>query len=874
MQKYVVVDVETTGQSVPKGDRMIEIAIVVIENDQITQQYMQLINPEKPIPAFISQLTSIEDQDVVDQPIFEDIIETVEPLLEGAVFVAHNAPFDLSFLNGELIRAGKQKRTPYVIDTVELARILLPQAPSYKLNELAEYLQITHNNPHRALSDALVTADLLLLLKNKFQHLPQNVIQQILSLSSGFRSDWQIIHQEIDQYADRSDMETYRGFSMKKMAQTTPKEQVITEDFAAFAEDCYRYLAETNSDYEERPGQAEISNIVFDHFRMNQHALIEAETGLGKTIAYLIPMIYEALSFHHRVVVSTNNTNLQSQLLEQDMKKLGIPVRAAIIKGKNHYLSLQNFEQFYQDKSRSSYQDRMFKAMILVWLTETSTGDIDELQFSLHKQPALYQLVSQHQRLQPAWQGYCFYERTLAQADQASVIITNHALLAIDMLSEYDILPSYQKLVVDEAHQLEEVAANYLGASVSYVEITAFFHPLEKQTLQDIWLSESIETCKYELDLFFRQLFQYVQAKNKQGRMVSDIGRLKAVWDNQARIDYQDATKRVMLLLDQLVPFFDEETQQQLTAYKEVIRQLLLQETNESITWLEIDPQGAENAVYIQQEPFSVQEELQDYLFSQKESVILISATLTMNRSFSYMKAKLGLISSQVKEYVMDPYFDYKRNVQLLIPNNLPAFQYPKNEAFLYAINEAIVSIAVQSKGRLLVLFTSYDMLKKSYYILKEVEELQDYLLLGQGLTTGSRNRLIKQFQGFDQSILLGTNAYWQGVDIPGDDLSCLVIVKLPFQSPQDPIFQAKSAYLKSRGKNPFRELSLPQAVLQFKQGFGRLIRKHTDKGSVLVFDDRLITKRYGQSFIDSVPDIPVFYEPIEELIERISREG
>lgn len=193
MQKFVVIDVETTGQSVAKGgDRMIEIALVMIENNQITKQYNQLINPGKPIPPFISQLTSITDDDVITQPSFAEVVDDFMDFFEDAVLVAHNVPFDLTFLNGELSRIGKNKINPFVLDTVELSRILFPKAPSYKLNELAEFLLITHENPHRAISDALVTGDLLILLLNKIQALPKNVIEQLLTISSPLRTDFRL----------------------------------------------------------------------------------------------------------------------------------------------------------------------------------------------------------------------------------------------------------------------------------------------------------------------------------------------------------------------------------------------------------------------------------------------------------------------------------------------------------------------------------------------------------------------------------------------------------------------------------------------------------------------------------------------------------
>ncbi|MDX8046142.1 ATP-dependent DNA helicase DinG [Gracilibacillus sp. S3-1-1] len=877
MQKYVVIDVETTGQSASKGDRIIEIALVVIENNQIVKEYSQFVNPEKSIPPFITQLTSITDEDVESQPVFADIVSDFRELLTDAILVAHNISFDMTFLNEELERVGEEKIQPYVVDTVELSRILLPKAPSYKLNELAEYLNISHDNPHRAISDALVTADLLILLFNKLQSLPANVIDQLLMIAKPLRTDFAILCDQLTFQNRRQDLEQFKGLSIKKRVDDSTPDTEMDIDYSQFLEKMYGdtgTLSKAFSQYEKRDAQVMISEKIYDHFKMNKHMLIEAETGLGKTISYLIPAIYEALHDRNRVVISTTNTNLQSQLIDQDLQKLDIPVKVAIMKGKSHYLSLQNFEQFYHDPHYRSYQDTLLKAMILVWLTETTTGDLDEIQFPIEKHPIFYQIVVQNERISKEWKDYCFYHRMVHKAKNASIIVTNHSLLAIDMLAEKAILPEYNRLIIDEAHQLEHMATNYLGDSLSYFELTAFYHQLEKNNASYQPFQRQLDTVKFETDTVFRQLYQAVKVESKGQKSVTDIGRLKSVWKNEQR-EINDSIFRLLMMLQdlaKLLPNNELEEQHQIMEIKDLLRHLLIEENTEAVTWLEIDQQGAENAVFIQQEPFSVKETLQEHLFAKRESIILISATLTMNQSFQYMKERLGLDAAKTNELIVEEYFDYRNNAELLIPNDLPAIQYPNNDQFIYAVNESIISLAEQTGGRMLVLFTSYDMLRKSYYILKETDLLSEYRIIGQGVTTGSRNRLIKQFQAFDKSILLGTNAYWQGIDIPGNDLACLVIVKLPFQSPQDPVYLRKSEYVKQQGKNPFMELALPQAVLQFKQGFGRLMRKDTDRGMIFVFDDRIMTKKYGKTFIQSIPEIPVHYESMQQLLGRVSK--
>lgn len=240
-----------------------------------------------------------------------------------------------------------------------------------------------------------------------------------------------------------------------------------------------------------------------------------------------------------------------------------------------------------------------------------------------------------------------------------------------------------------------------------------------------------------------------------------------------------------------------------------------------------------------------------------------------MKNSFDYIQKRLGLITDRLITKKIASPFSYKNQVQLLVPNDFPDIKYGNIDDFIYATCEAILSLAEITEGRMLVLFTSYDMLKKSYTLLKETIDTGKYVLIGQGITSGSRSRLKKNFQTFDHAILLGTSSFWEGVDIPGDDLSCLVIVRLPFQPPNHPVFEAKSNLLKEAGKNAFMDLSLPNAVIKFKQGFGRLIRSSSDRGIVFICDARIIKTRYGKYFTDSIPDVPISFNSTQELLDK-----
>src|SRR5699024_6826408 len=286
---------------------------------------------------------------------------------------------------------------------------------------------------------------------------------------------------------------------------------------------------------------------------------------------------------------------------------------------------------------------------------------------------------------------FCFYHKVRKNAEKAQIIVTNHALLSIDMTSNVPILPDYERLIIDEAHQLVPIATHFLGESFSYVELVAILQQLVKKKTEHSISMSLLDELKYESDLLFRQLFQYVKLNNKDMKSITETGRLKAVWNPTNQTEIMDALDRVLLLMQQIGEVREQEKVEIDVLFDRLqnrLHFLLKEDHTKSVTWLEIEQYGAENAVFIRNEPFSIHQELSDYLIHKKKSIIFISATLTMNQSFTYIRNKLGLDKTLVDEYQIDDYFDYQENVQLKIPNNLPPIRYPNNDDFIYALNE------------------------------------------------------------------------------------------------------------------------------------------------------------------------------------------
>lgn len=928
MAKFVVVDLETTGHSPKKGDKIIEIGMVTIVDGVITDQYKSFVHPEQPIPSFISQLTGIQDADVQGAPLFDEIVEDVVSRLDGAYFVAHHVEFDLGFLDYAIREVTGHKLSMPVIDTVELARILMPQAPGYKLGQLAEFFNVSHKDPHRALADAYVTGEILLKLLHKAKGLPYETLSHLLQLEAKLKSDVsELLQGIVNEKAfslDHTEMDLFRGIAVRKQEEYEEVSHTSQESFAPFLENTFQqegYLHKHMDKYEDRKGQREMATTIYDAFQSQTHAMIEAETGTGKSLGYLIPALYEVMETGERVVVSTHTTQLQSQLIEKELpflqKALPFSFSSALLKGKQHYLSLKKFEHELFSPTSDNYDVALTKAMILVWLTETTTGDRDEIQLPSSGQIFWRKVSAEAEGYadpKSLWYRMSFYQQAKKRAQKADIIITNHSLLCTDIIRQNGLIASYKKIIVDEAHHLESSAAKHFGLRLDYVTIQYLVNEMGGNQNGD-WMynvlsaypelsmrldirkwDQYMQRIREEADELFRFIFSYVVKKHNAEITLNDVGRFqyryqKGQEDVTTWNTIEEMTHRVSFYMRDAIQFLHQckqyitmaETSNEATRWTEDItmymerletiinglQELLIEDQKHLVKWIELEAYGAKNAVFLYSEPIEVASMLSEHFFDKKESVILTSATLTMKDSFSFMLKRLGLPNEDTIQYKIPSPFQYDEQVQLLIPNDFPSVKYGEQEAFVHATCEAIYSLANVTEGRMLVLFTSYDMLKKTYYVMKDFMDQEEFMLIAQGISSGSRTRLKKNFQAFDKAILFGTSSFWEGVDIPGEDLTSLVIVRLPFQPPDHPVYEAKSQSLKESGKNAFMELSLPNAVLRFKQGFGRLIRSSSDRGIVFVCDDRIVRAKYGKYFLDSIPDMPVHFDSTTKLIKQ-----
>lgn len=926
-QKFVVIDLETTGNSPKKGDRIIQFGAVIIENGKITGQFASLVNPLQEIPVFIEELTGISDSMVKDAPLFAEIAPQISDMLQDAYFVAHNVLFDLSFLQEELLSAGCEGFYGPVLDTVEMARILYPTADSFKLTDLAARENLRHERPHQADSDAYVTAELLLIMLDALNSLPHVTLKELAKLSEGLKSDLHLIFDEaLNEKECRietlpADIEVFRGIALKKRTITKTEKRSI--DYPQSAEHKKCLLEKAFKDFESRQGQYEMMDLVHEAFTRDGHALIEAGTGVGKSLGYLIPAAIFSLNNNKPVIISTYTTQLQEQLLTNDVPKLAdmfeSGINVALIKGRSHYISMARFEQSLRELEEN-YDTALTKMQILVWLTETETGDFDELNLSsggmlfwnkIRNERSMF-LRTKH------WEEHDFYKRAIDKAKDADLLITNHSMLLADLVSGGGSLPEYEYAVLDEGHQFEKAAGKYFGKSLDFMAVrlllnqlgqydqTQLFYKIEtmlsktgttaesSKRLHTFEINQLITDLVYETDELFKMAGIYARKAKKSKPAGSKIHTsLAPDKNNRIWAALQATAERFYFLvkdLDQALGQRLEEagenakifTRDQQALLEEVVlvrsdlesirsttKALFMDAGSSYVRWIEADIRALQNSTTIFARPVHVADYLADQFFNKKRSVIVTSATLSVNYTFEFIKKELGLAAPVVERLIPSP-FSYETQVQLVVPDDLPEIKSVSNDEYVAAITEHIISIAEATRGRMLILFTSHEMLRKAYELIKESGLLEEFVLIAQGITAGSRTRLTRNFKRFDKAILFGTSSFWEGVDIPGEDLSCLIIVRLPFSPPDEPLTAAKCALIQENGGNPFTELSLPEAILRFKQGFGRLIRTSSDRGMIFIFDRRLLTTTYGKSFLSSIPDVAVKKGSINEIVELI----
>ena len=643
-------------------------------------------------------------------------------------------------------------------------------------------------------------------------------------------------------------------------------------------------IAQQLEEYEFRHEQLQMAHEVARAFTASDHLIVEAGTGVGKSFAYLVPAISIALKAEQKVVISTNTISLQEQLITKDIpflqRVLPRDFNVVLAKGRRNYLSRRRLKNLmnYERGLFDTHEEVAEVADIEEWVNLTVDGSRADLPWQPQSQVWNKVASDRDDCLGRNCETYdtCFYFNARREMHNADLLIVNHHLLFSDLAIRKDseesmsVLPDYDYLIIDEAHHLEATATNHASIDFSNTRVKwlldSLYNERNKEGLARRFDSSQLEsqvmTAREQANTLFKDICDVMQAEigseNGHNTLTPRIQKSNFV-RNVLDAPLTDIERTLKRLQEHAVTDDDE---QEITAHQRHCQRLrneldmiIRQSDPDYVYWAEISMRGRTPRILLNATPVNVNQILQDHLFCAKSSVVMTSATLSTNRNFAYFKKRVGI--GECRELLASSPFDFKRQVQIHIPRNMP---HPNSDRFVSAAIEKIIHYLKLTHGKAFVLFTSYKMMDEVYDVVApDLQEIGiDTFKQGGEL---SRTAMLQEFRENTNSVLFGTSSFWEGVDVRGESLSNVIITRLPFEVPTHPVMEARVKQIKEAGGNEFFEFSLPEAILRLKQGFGRLIRTQTDKGIVVILDPRIKTASYGKQFLGSLPDCEIVAE-------------
>jgi len=913
MTTFVAFDIETTGLD-SNLDAITEIGAVRFNERRVEDEWSTLVNPGRQIPEFITNLTGIDNAMVRGAPSFRDIAHEFEAFVGDAPVIGHNVRFDLGFVQ----KAGILKYNE-VIDTYEMAAVLMPSASRYNLGSLGQQLGVLLPATHRALDDARVTQIVFSRLYELTLQLPIDLLAEFVRLSEPLDWDARWIFQQVlgirlkegeqakgsgssgmesPYFPVEPNREKYPPLDQVSMDSAIPLDGEEVASILEYGGAFSQYF----ESFEQRPEQVDMLRAVADALSNAHHMMIEAGTGVGKSFAYLIPSALFAILNNTRVVVSTNTINLQDQLFKKDIpdlrEALNLDLRASVLKGRSNYLCPRRLH-FMRGRFPAGVNEMRVLAKVLVWLLENRSGDRNEINLNGPVEREIWTRISAEdeacggETCIKSTGGACPFYRARQAAGSSHLLIVNHSLLLSDIAAGNRVLPAYDYLIVDEAHHLESATTNSLSFRLTEYDLGRLTKEVggTSSGVLSRLLSEAKDALRpsdfgmlqqkvgratdmtIRMDALNREFFQilseFVQFQREgqpptnyawQARILPSTRTLPG-WD-EVEMAWDQIGETIRHLLTTLSEIYKNATslyadgletlEDVISDMSNIYRRLAEAEANVSamiiepndgtVYWIEVKPSN--DRLSLNAAPLYVGSLIEKHLWLEKSSVILTSATLTAHGSFDYMRRTLG--AEMADEMALGSPFDYESSTLLYLPSDIPE---PNQHGFQNALNRTIIQTAKATGGRMLVLFTSYAALKRTAQGVASALSREDIYMFQQG-EGASPNTLLESFKAADRAVLLGTRSFWEGVDVPGEDLQVVFITKLPFDVPTDPLIAARSELY----ENSFNEYYLPEAILSFRQGFGRLIRSASDHGVVAILDKRVMTKQYGRLFIESLP--------------------
>lgn len=913
---FVAVDIKTTGIK-PETNNIVEIGAILFQKGEEIAQFHSYVQPTFEIsPVALSALDiSLNTLNHYGQPL-KSVLKELDNFVGDNTLLFFNDIDQSSFLTYHIINQNLSPFIDYHYDLYELMKIYFPFSTHFDLEGLNKNLENKDEIPSDCQGKAKLIGKLfyqvLTHIVTKIPY-PKNRILYQVSAIAGLDNDLSAILTKVTEYQQKTalikqqeELKPYPKMNFIDSQKSNPEYPSITKVLGNEG-----LFAQKFPQYEEREGQIMMANAVETAFTDNQLLLVEAGTGVGKSFAYLIPAIEYSSRNNCKVVISTNTKNLQEQLFFKDIPTLAeiLPVKfkALIVKGRENYLCLNRWLETVLNLQSLTRYEAHGLLYLVIWESLTGSGDISENNaFDKSKFPASWRLVVSERYFCGGLNrcpnsNNCHVMFIKKKLDEAGIVVVNHSLLLSDLMNEKKTLGEYSRVIIDEAHNLPSVAGKHLGFSLTYFDINQLlnhivfikqkksigllpnFLNIIENTLRDTETSKShfltqgksiieyIAENKREFSDVFDKLSHIAEDRGSYGKFrvkdskvipsfEADFTKLRNKWNELCQKVFR-FTELLRMTSKEIIHNYDkyladfEGIYQQLSDIQESLTKLAQPEWSDYVMWLEqISTKSTDfPLVVINYAPIEVNEKLHGYLYNAVDTLIMTSATLAIRGVFKFFMNQSGLAllkDKPINQIIVPSPFDYDKQSKLFLTSFLP---FTKDSFYVDQALKVLNSLITNTKQGSMVLFTSYKDLNYAFRELQEPLYEQGIKLLAQGIS-GSRNTILNEFKRNKNSVLLGTSSFWEGVDVQGDSLSQLIVFKLPFQVPSEPLVEAYLEKLEAQNKNSFMHFMLPNALLKVRQGFGRLIRSKLDKGVVIILDKRVITTSYGDYFRQILP--------------------
>ena len=889
LKEYIAIDIETTGLN-PSLDKIIEISAVKFIDGKQNDVFSYLLDPGRPIPPFIEDLTGINNQMVEGKPQFSDISNNFSDFIGQAPIVGHNVKFDIDFIkfhSNNAIDFSKNK----IYDTYLLSKIVLFSNSEFNLEAITAYYKFPIGESHRATDDSINSGKILIKLLEDFLKMDISIIDRINKLFSGrfipnsnaIDSAYKYIKYQTDKPTAK--LKTNFNSPFKDYHQSSNIESFNFNDIIGRDGILYE-----NSKYQFRESQYKMAEHIDETIKNKDISIIEAGTGLGKTYAYLIPFIKHCKQSGVPLVISTYTKTLQDQLFYKDLKDIiklmNTSLKAAILKGRYNYICLDRLQKLESNATELIPDFECHDlASLIAWSYYTKSGDIEECSsFSLHRYPRLWNLVRSDAKFcikNCNTNSNCYYSNLTQQLNDADIIVVNHALLINDAMDNRSLIPKEHFFVIDEAHDLFKAAKDILMSSYD----KSFFNdPLKDMfsLIKNITNNELVDTggfiniidsAKNDIESFFNSYLDS-KALDIKDNSYPSLNRF-----NDINTEFQDCSPTLVELVDTL--------NQLIQHIKQINEELdssdFIDISNQFIDKIEMFISQTESEDYLSWMKFhhsskfcSINYLMKDIgamlfenYFQRDNTGILCSATLSVNNSFDFFKSQIGLDRLFYERDISEVFFSspFFLEDQLQFYGFKSELNINSND-YIENIAEQILEISNFYNKRMLVLCTSYKQaseLKNKLYP-KFLKKDTNLYVHERGR---SKNSILRAFKNNPASVLIGTMAFWEGIDLPGDELSILMMLRIPFSNPNDPYLKYISDQLSMNGKNGFNDYQVPEACLKMKQGFGRLIRTEYDSGLFIITDPRFYNSSYSHKIKNSFPIDSKPYTHFSSLLDN-----